>query len=127
MFTDKRFRLTTPILAVSVEDHIRTSSINIPAGAILEVVSGLTDGDGMMDVLWDGRTVAVFSIDLNVRGTEILSDVPEHIALGILDIPIPLRTNEAIAPPAPVKPTKDLPRPGTTRAKGKPEWAKKAG
>jgi hypothetical protein len=24
-----------------------------------------------MDVLWDGRTVAVFSIDLNVRGTEI--------------------------------------------------------
>ena len=74
MFTGKRFRLTTPILAVSVEDHIRTSSINIPVGAILEVVSGPTDGDGMMDVLWDGRTVAVFEIDLKVRGTELLAE-----------------------------------------------------
>lgn len=51
MFTGKRFRLTTPILAVNVEDDIRSSSINIPVGAILEVVSGPTDGDGMMDVL----------------------------------------------------------------------------
>jgi len=65
---------TTPILAVNVEDHhIKSSSINIPVGAILEVVSGPTDGDGMVDVLWGTRTVAVFSIDLNVRGTEILS------------------------------------------------------
>ncbi len=71
MFAGKRFRLTTPILAVNVEDHIKSSTVHIPLGAILEVVSGPTDGDGMMDVLWDGRTVAVFSIDLNVRGTEI--------------------------------------------------------
>ena len=46
MFTGKRFRLTTPILAVNVEEHIRSSSINIPAGAILKVGSEPTDGDG---------------------------------------------------------------------------------
>lgn len=74
MFTGKRFRLTTPILAVNVDDHhIKGSSINIPVGAILEVVSGPTDGDGMVDVLWGARTIAVFSIDLNVRGTELLT------------------------------------------------------
>jgi len=55
MFAGKRFRLTIPILAVNVEDHIKSSTVHIPSGAILEVVSGPTDGDGMMDVLWDGR------------------------------------------------------------------------
>jgi hypothetical protein len=69
----QRTSIATPILAVNVEDHIKSSSIKIPVGAILEVVSGPTDGDGMMDVLWDTRTVAVFSIDLNVRGTELLT------------------------------------------------------
>ena len=127
MFTGKRFRLTASILAVNVADHIRSSSINIPVGAILEVMSGPTAGDGMMDVLWDGRTVAVFSVDLNVRGTEILSSVPELIASGISNIQSPLRTNEAIALPARVTPTKDLSRPRATRAKGKPERANKAG
>jgi len=72
MFTGNRYRLTAPILAVSVLNHTKGSSVNIPVGAILEVISGPEDGDGMMDVLWEGRTVAVFSIDLNVRGTEIL-------------------------------------------------------
>jgi len=71
MFTGKQYKLTTPILAVNVLDHTKGSSVKIPMGAILEVISG-PEGDGMMDVLWDGQTVAVFSIDLNVRGTEIL-------------------------------------------------------
>jgi hypothetical protein len=72
MFAGKRYRLQTPILAVNVDAHVRSSTVKLPIGAILEVVSGPTDGDGMMDVRWDGRTVAVFSIDLNVRGTELL-------------------------------------------------------
>jgi hypothetical protein len=126
MFAGKRFRLTTPILAVNVEDHLKTGSINIPIGAILEVVSGPTDGDGMMDVLWDARTVAVFSIDLNVRGTELLSKVPERSASS-KNIDSPLRTNDTIALPARVKPTEDMPRPGATKANGKPKRAKKAG
>jgi hypothetical protein len=74
MFAGKRFRLTTPILAVNVENNTKGTTVNIPVGAIIEVVSGPTDGDGMMDVLWDGRTVAVFSVDLNVRGTELLTN-----------------------------------------------------
>ena len=74
MFTGKRYRLTTPILGVDGADHTKGSTVNIPVGAILEVVSGPEDGDGMMDILWDGQIVAVFSIDLNVRGTEILSN-----------------------------------------------------
>jgi len=74
MFTGKRYKLTTPILAVNVLDHLKGSSVNIPVGAVLEVMFGPTDGDGMMDVLWEGRTISVFLIDLNVRGTEILEE-----------------------------------------------------
>lgn len=77
MFTGKRFRLTAPILAVNVEDHLQGSSVNIPVGAAVEVVSGPMDGDGMVDVLWDGRTVAMFGIDLNVRGKDLENAVGE--------------------------------------------------
>ena len=46
--------------------------LTIPAGAIIKVVSGSTgDGDRMVDVLWEGRTVTMFADDVDVLGTEI--------------------------------------------------------
>ena len=35
------------------------------------MAAGPTDGDEMVDVLWEGRMVVMFAIDLNVRGAEI--------------------------------------------------------
>jgi len=44
----------------------------VPAGAIIKAVSGPTSaGDRMVDVLWDGKPFSMFSIDVNVRGTEV--------------------------------------------------------
>ena len=47
-------------------------AIAIPPGAIIKVVSGPTPGDRMVDVLWDGKTVEMFAVDVDVRGTEIV-------------------------------------------------------
>jgi hypothetical protein len=71
MIAGRRYRLQTPIMAVKVGNHVNGTA-NLPIGAIVEVLSGPSDSDGMIDVLWEGRTVAVFSIDLKVRGTEIV-------------------------------------------------------
>ena len=73
MLTGKRFRLESPTLALDVAEGKRTA-VTIPANAILKVVSGPTgEGDRMVDVHWAGRTLTMFEIDVNVRGTEIRS------------------------------------------------------
>ena len=71
MLTGKRFKLGKSILVRDVVDAKR-SAVTIPEGAIIEVISGPTDGDGMVDVLWKGQTVAMFAIDLNVHEAELI-------------------------------------------------------
>jgi hypothetical protein len=71
MLTGKRFRLERPTLALDVMEGKRTA-VTLPTNAILKVVSGPTgEGDRMVDVHWDGRTLTMFEIDVNVRGTEV--------------------------------------------------------
>jgi hypothetical protein len=72
MITGKRFKLQKPPQAVDVIDAER-SAVTIPIGAIIEVAADPADGDGLVDVLWEGRIVVMFATDLNVRGAEITS------------------------------------------------------
>ena len=47
-------------------------TITIPAGAIIKVTSSPKgDGFGLMNVLWEARAVAMFSLDLKARGIEV--------------------------------------------------------
>lgn len=72
MLTGKRFRLEIPTLAIDGGNGKRHTSC-VPAGAIIKVVSGPSGaGDRMVDVLWDGKIVTMFAVDVNVRGTEVL-------------------------------------------------------
>ena len=74
MLSGRRFKLERPTLAIDSANDKRQSSY-VPAGAIIKVVSGPTsDGDRMVDVLWNGKVVTMFAIDVNVRGTEVLDD-----------------------------------------------------
>ena len=74
MLTGRRFRLERPTLAIDGTNGRRQSSY-VPAGAVIKVVSGpISDGDRMVDVLWDGKIVTMFVIDVNVRGTEVLDE-----------------------------------------------------
>lgn len=73
MLTGRRFRLNRPTLAINGVDRRQTSFV--PAGAIIQVVSGPTsESDRMVDVLWDGKLVTMFAVDVNVRGTEVLDE-----------------------------------------------------
>ena len=71
MLTGKKFKLERSTLAIDVVDgHRRT--LAIPAGEIVEVVSGPnSQPDRMVDVLWQGRVLTMFALDVDVRGTEI--------------------------------------------------------
>ena len=70
MLTGKRFELSKSTLAIdSVEG--RRVAVTVPAGEIIKVVAGPRHGDRMVDVLWEGRVVVMFEIDVNLRGTEI--------------------------------------------------------
>jgi hypothetical protein len=71
VLTGRRFKLERPTLAIDGVNGKRQSSY-VPAGAIVKIVSGPTsESDRMVDVLWDGKVVTMFAIDVNVRGTEV--------------------------------------------------------
>jgi len=70
MLTGKRFQLGRQTLALDVVDGKRTV-VNLPAGTVIKIVSGPLGNDRMIDILCDGRTLAMFAVDLDTRGTEI--------------------------------------------------------
>lgn len=72
MLTGKHFKLNTATLAIDSIEGKRVA-VTVPAGNIVKVTSGpRDDNDRMVDVLWDGRIVVMFAIDVNVRGTEVM-------------------------------------------------------
>jgi len=67
----KRIRLEKSTLALEIEEGKRRV-VTIPAGAIVEVVSGPAgDTDRMVEVAWDGKVVSMFALDVDVRGTDV--------------------------------------------------------
>jgi hypothetical protein len=70
MLTGRRFKLETTTLVIG-EANGKRVAVEIPAGGVVKVVAGPRDGDRMIDVLWKGRTLVMFAIDLELRGTEV--------------------------------------------------------
>ena len=71
MLIGKRYKLTTPVRAIeTVEEEL--VSITIPAGGIVEVVALPNDqSDMLVDVVLEGRSIAMHAIDVNVHAMEI--------------------------------------------------------
>ena len=72
MLTGKIFRLGERTLAIEVV-YGKRRAVTVPAGAIFRVVPGLSDGQQTVDILWEGRTLEIFTCDVNMRGTEIVN------------------------------------------------------
>jgi len=70
MITGKRYRLNSPTVAIETDDGRRVAT-TLPSGTTIEVASGPHDRDTMVHVIWQGRVVAMFAVDLNERGTEV--------------------------------------------------------
>jgi hypothetical protein len=74
MLSGRKFRLERPTLAIDgVDGNGKRQTSYVPAGSVIKILSGPTSvGDRIVDVLWEGQTLTMFAIDVDVRGTEIL-------------------------------------------------------
>jgi hypothetical protein len=70
MLIGKRFRLERTILALG-EANGKRQAMPIPSRAILKVVSGPREGDGLVDVVYGERVFEMFAEDLKARATEL--------------------------------------------------------
>jgi hypothetical protein len=70
MLTGKRFRLERETLSVESTDGKHTA-VTIPTGAIIEVLSGRKNREGLVRISWNGRTLQMFAVDVDARGIEI--------------------------------------------------------
>ena len=64
-----RFRLTSDGFAVSTNGKIH--SVTIPAGSTVTVTSGPFDGIRLVDVIWEGQTLMMFTADLQGHGLKL--------------------------------------------------------
>lgn len=70
MLSGKQFRLERATLAIDVPAGKRTT-VTVPRGAHLRVISGPVNNNGLVHVSWDGKAVEMFEIDIRQRGVEI--------------------------------------------------------
>ena len=64
------YRLKIPTLAIIKVDG-QNQSITVPSGAIVKVVSGPLNGNRLVDMTWDGKTVMMFASDVRERGVRL--------------------------------------------------------
>ena len=75
MLTGKRFKLSRATIGIQLVDG-ETSIVKLPADAVIEVLSGPNANGkvhekGIVYVIWEENTVAMFAADIEARGIEI--------------------------------------------------------
>jgi hypothetical protein len=65
-----RFKLNKTTLAIGDVNWKRVA-VTIPAGDIVNLIADPSPGNKIVDVLWEGRVVAMYAIDLKHRGIEV--------------------------------------------------------
>ena len=72
MLTGKLLRLNRATVALQTIQGIRRV-MTVPEGAILKVVAeACATPEATVDVLWEGKTVQMFSVDVETRGMELV-------------------------------------------------------
>ena len=69
MKTSKRLKIRRTTIALDV--LVPKMIVTLPIDAVLTVLPGVADASSMVNVLWDGRELQMFAIDLAMRGVEI--------------------------------------------------------
>jgi len=67
-----RFKLEKTTLAIG-DLNGKPVAVTIPAGDIVKLIAdpSAAGNEKMVDVLWEGRMVAVYAIDLKLRGVTV--------------------------------------------------------
>ena len=66
----RRYRLNTPTLEI-VKTDSQHSPVTVPNGAVVKVVDAPLDGNRLVDVYWNGRTVMMFTTDIRERSVRL--------------------------------------------------------
>ena len=67
-----RFKLDKTTLAIG-DVNGKPVAVTIPAGDIVKLIADPShENEEMVDVLWEGRTVAMYATDLKWRGIQTL-------------------------------------------------------
>jgi len=61
-----RYRINNPTIALFEQDG-RHVADTVPAGAVIEINSDTFDGDKLLEVVWNGKPVLMFTQDLRKR------------------------------------------------------------
>jgi hypothetical protein len=61
-----RYRITNPTIALFHEDGRHVAHM-VPSGAIIHVDNATFAGDKLLDVIWNGKKVMMFTQDLRSR------------------------------------------------------------
>jgi len=61
-----RYRINSPTIALFEQDG-RHVADTVPAGALIEINSATFDGDKLLEVIWNGKSVLMFTQDLRKR------------------------------------------------------------
>jgi hypothetical protein len=82
MLTGKRFRFHRSVTGIQLVNGTATV-VTIPTEGIIKVLSGpdangKVPDKGIIYVVWEERTVAVFAVDIEARGTEIVFERENH-------------------------------------------------
>jgi hypothetical protein len=65
-----RYRINDPTIAVFQQEGKHVAH-TVASGTVVEVTQGVIDGDRLVDVIWDGREVMMFTQDLRSRAERI--------------------------------------------------------
>jgi hypothetical protein len=68
MTLNETYRLDSAILSIHSHDGQRTP-IMVPEGATITTITGPLDGLRMIDVIWENKTVMMFTVDVEERAT----------------------------------------------------------
>ncbi len=71
-----RYRITSPTLALFIEDDHHVARI-IPLGSVIKVDSRDLDGQKFVTVTWNGRKVMMFAQDLLSRAVAVSRESKE--------------------------------------------------
>jgi hypothetical protein len=83
----ERYLLKTPTLAIASQDEqnrpatkysvklLGSTTRLIPLGAVVKLIDGSLDGNRLVDVEWEGKTIMMFTTDIRER-CERLHDDP---------------------------------------------------
>ncbi len=67
---DQSYRLRTATLAITILDG-HNCPTTIPGGAVIKVADGPMEGNRLVGVTWESKTLMMFTTDIRERGVRL--------------------------------------------------------